>query len=196
MTPNSKLEAVNIMLSAIGEAPVNRLSSGLVEAETAETILTQVSRSVQSEGWHFNRETNVEIAPNVAGEIILATNTIRADQMVNSNSDLDLTQRGSKMYDRKNHTFAINTSAFLDITYELDFGDLPAVARKYVTIKAARILQDNIVGSEALHSFQREDEMQALFELKDYENETADYNIGDNYDVFRVVDRVGTKRVY
>lgn len=196
MTPNSKLEAVNIMLSAIGEAPVNRLSSGLVEAETAETILTQVSRSVQSEGWHFNRETNVEIAPNVAGEIILATNTIRADQMVNSNSDLDLTQRGGKMYDRKNHTFAINTSAFLDITYELDFGDLPAVARKYVTIKAARILQDNIVGSEALHSFQREDEMQALFELKDYENETADYNIGDNYDVFRVVDRVGTKRVY
>jgi hypothetical protein len=196
MTPNSKLEAVNIMLSAIGEAPVNRLSSGLVEAETAETILTQVSRSVQSEGWHFNRETNVEIAPNVAGEIVLATNTIRADQMVNSNSDLDLTQRGGKMYDRKNHTFAINTSAFLDITYELDFGDLPAVARKYVTIKAARILQDNIVGSEALHSFQREDEMQALFELKDYENETADYNIGDNYDVFRVVDRVGTKRVY
>ena len=196
MTPNSKLEAVNIMLSAIGEAPVNRLSSGLVEAETAETILTQVSRSVQSEGWHFNRETNVEIAPNVAGEIILATNTIRADQMVNSNSDLDLTQRGGKMYDRKNHTFAINTSAFLDITYELDFGDLPAVARKYVTIKAARILQDNIVGSDALHSFQREDEMQALFELKDYENETADYNIGDNYDVFRVVDRVGTKRVY
>ena len=102
MTPNSKLEAVNIMLSAIGEAPVNRLSSGLVEAETAETILTQVSRSVQSEGWHFNRETNVELAPNVAGEIILATNTIRADQMLNSNNDLDLTQRGGKMYDRKN----------------------------------------------------------------------------------------------
>lgn len=196
MTPNSKLEAVNIMLSAIGEAPVNRLSSGLVEAETAETILTQVSRSVQSEGWHFNRETNVELAPNVAGEIILATNTIRADQMLNSNNDLDLTQRGGKMYDRKNHTFAINTGVSLDVTYELDFGDLPAVARKYITIKAARILQDNIVGSDALHSFQREDEMQALFELKDYENETADYNIGDNYDVFRVVDRVGTKRIY
>jgi len=196
MTPNSKLEAVNIMLSAIGEAPVNRLSSGLVEAETAETILTQVSRSVQSEGWHFNRETNVELAPNVAGEIILATNTIRADQMLNSNNDLDLTQRGGKMYDRKNHTFAINTGVYLDVTYELDFGDLPAVARKYITIKAARILQDNIVGSDTLHSFQREDEMQALFELKDYENETADYNIGDNYDVFRVVDRVGTKRIY
>lgn len=196
MTPNSKLEAVNIMLSAIGEAPVNRLSSGLVEAETAETILTQVSRSVQSEGWHFNRETNVEIAPTVGGEIVLSTNTIRADQMVNSNTDIDLTQRGGKMYDRKNHTFAINSNVFLDVTYELSFEELPAVARKYITIKAARTLQDNIVGSSELHSFHRDDEMQALYELKDYENETADFNIGDNYDVFRVVDRVGTKRIY
>ena len=56
MTPNTKLEAVNIMLSAIGEAPVNRLSSGLVEAETAETILNQINRSVQAEGWHFNKK--------------------------------------------------------------------------------------------------------------------------------------------
>ena len=46
-TPTTKLEAVNTMLSTIGEAPVNNLSSGLVDAETAETILNNVSRSVQ-----------------------------------------------------------------------------------------------------------------------------------------------------
>jgi hypothetical protein len=196
MTPNTKLEAVNIMLSAIGESPVNRLSSGLVEAETAEIILTQTSRSVQAEGWQFNRETNVTVAPNLTGEIILATNTIRADQMVGSNTDIDLTQRGSKMYDRRNHTFKINSPVQLDITYELDFEELPAVARRYITIKSARHLQDNIVGSAELHGFHRDDEAQALFEMKDFENETADYNIADNYDVYRVIDRVGNKRVY
>ena len=37
--PTTKLEAVNIMLSAIGEAPVTKLNSGLVEADIAETIL-------------------------------------------------------------------------------------------------------------------------------------------------------------
>jgi hypothetical protein len=196
MTPNSKLEAVNIMLSAIGEAPVNRLSSGLVEAETAEIILNQTSRSVQAEGWHFNRETNVTIAPDLKGQIVLSTTVLRADQMLNSNIDIDLTQRGNRMYDRKNHTFTINSDASLDIVYELAFEELPAVARKYVTLKAARKLQDNIVGAGELHGFHKEDEVMALAELKDFENETADYNIGNSYDVYRVIDRIGTKRVY
>jgi hypothetical protein len=197
MTPNSKLEAVNIMLSSIGEAPVNRLSSGLVEAETAETILSQTSRSVQAEGWHFNRETDVEIAPTLSGEIILASNTIRADMMNNStNASIDVVQRGQKMYDRQNHTFKVNKAIKLDVVYELDFEDLPSVARRYITVKSARILQDYLVGSPELHSIQADDEMRALIELKDFENESSDYNIGDNYDVYRVIDRIGTKRSY
>jgi hypothetical protein len=196
MTPNTKLEAVNIMLSAIGEAPVNRLSSGLVEAETAETILNQMNRSVQAEGWHFNREKNVTVAPDLAGNINLAANTIRADAMPEHNLDLDLTQRGLKMYDLRNHTYNIGTSVKLDVTYELDFADLPAVARRYITVKAARVLQDHIVGAGDLHTFGMNDEMDALVQLKDFENETADFNIANNYDVFRVFDRVGSKRVY
>jgi hypothetical protein len=196
MTPNTKLEAVNIMLSAIGEAPVNRLSSGLVEAETAETILTQISRSVQAEGWHFNREKDVQIAPDLAGQIVLAANTIRADAMPEHNLDFDLTQRGLKMYDLKSHSYSIGKAVKLDVTYELNFEDLPAVARRYITVKAARILQDQIVGSGDLHSFGTNDEMEALIQLKDFENETADFNIANNYDVYRVFDRVGSKRVY
>jgi hypothetical protein len=196
MTPNTKLEAVNIMLSAIGEAPVNRLSSGLVEAETAETILNQINRSVQAEGWHFNREKNVQVDPTLSGEILLSKNTIRADTMPQHNAEFDLTQRGQRMYDLTNHTYKINTSVKLDIVYELDFEDIPAVARRYITVKAARILQDQLVGAGDLHSFHQGDEMEALIQLKDFENETADFNIANNYDVFRVFDRVGTKRVY
>jgi len=46
MAATTKLDAVNTMLSAIGEAPVNSLSSGLVEAEIAETILNTTYREV------------------------------------------------------------------------------------------------------------------------------------------------------
>ena len=45
----TELEAVNIMLSSIGEAPVNSLSSGLVDAELAQTTLHNVSREVQAQ---------------------------------------------------------------------------------------------------------------------------------------------------
>ena len=43
MAQTTKLEAVNTMLSAIGEAPVTALNLGLVEADIAETILESVS---------------------------------------------------------------------------------------------------------------------------------------------------------
>mgnify|MGYP000641860562 CR=1 FL=1 len=78
-TPTTKLEAVNSMLSTIGEAPVNSLTSGLVDAETAETILNEVSRSVQAHGWNFNSEPDYTVAADIGGNVVLPTEIIRAD---------------------------------------------------------------------------------------------------------------------
>ena len=51
----TELEAVNIMLAAIGEAPINSLIGTLpVDARIAQSTLTEVNKSVQSEGWSFN----------------------------------------------------------------------------------------------------------------------------------------------
>ena len=126
MTPTTKLEAVNIMLSTIGESPVNSLSSGLVDAEMAETILNSVSRAVQSEGWNFNREFNMIMGPTLDGEIVVPNNTLRADATLSADSK-DLVQRGSKMYDKRNHTFKINKDVKLDLVVQLEFEDLPEV---------------------------------------------------------------------
>tara|TARA_Y100000401_G_scaffold4425_1_gene3101 strand:+ start:12654 stop:13463 length:810 start_codon:yes stop_codon:yes gene_type:complete len=57
----TKLEAVNQMLSSIGQARVNQLSSA-GEAGDAQKVLEEIDTAVQSEGWHFNRFHNVELA--------------------------------------------------------------------------------------------------------------------------------------
>ena len=205
MTPTTKLEAVNIMLSTIGESPVNSLSSGLVDAELAETILDATSRAVQSETWHFNREKKVRYSPNLNGEIILPANILKADANIDADSinrqttsglTLDLVQRGNRMYDKRNHTFNIAKTVELDIVVGLDFDDLPEVAKRYITVKSARTFQDRVVGSSTLHGFQEADEARAYYELKETEGDTSDFNILDNYDVFAVVDRISGKRIY
>lgn len=188
MTPLTELEAVNIMLSAIGETPVNSLTSGLVEAELAETILGQVSRSVQTQGWSFNRDIGVELSANNNGEVPLPNNVLSADSLNLYNSK-NLIQRGQKFWDRKELTYIINESVKADLVYELTFTDLPPIARSYITVRAARIFQDRIVGADTLHGFQKIDEDQALIALKDAEAEMQDHNIFNNYDVFRVIDR-------
>ena len=192
MAQTTKLDAVNTMLSAIGEAPVNSLSSGLVEAEVAETILNTVDREVQSMGWHFNTELNKSFAQDTNGHIVLGTDILRADATLKVDSK-DLVQRGLKMYDRKNHTFNIGASAALDVVVQLDFDDLPEVAKRYITLRSTRIFQDRIVGSNTLHDFQERDEQMALIELKEFDKSADDHNIFDNYDVFGVIDRQGRR---
>lgn len=188
MTPTTKLEAVNIMLSSIGEAPVNSLASGLVDAEMAETILNATSREIQSRGWKFNTEKNFRITQNTDGEILLPTNTLKAD-ISSATSDLDLVQRGGRMYNLVSHSYKIGTTVELDLVVFLDFELLPEAARHYITIKAARVFQDRTVGSDTLHGFQERDENFALVEMKDAEGDTGDYNIFSNYAVARVLDR-------
>tara|TARA_B100002019_G_scaffold139326_2_gene120021 strand:+ start:17226 stop:17810 length:585 start_codon:yes stop_codon:yes gene_type:complete len=192
MAGTTQLDAVNTMLSAIGEAPVSSLSSGLLEAEVAETILNTVDREVQSMGWHFNTELNKAYAQDSNGEIILGTDVLRADatQKVDSR---DLVQRGLKMYDRVNNTFTINADTALDVVVQLNFDDLPEVAKRYVVMRATRIFQDRIVGSNTLHDFQMRDEATALAELREFDKAADDHNIFDNYDTFSIIDRQGRR---
>lgn len=197
-TPTTKLEAVNSMLSTIGEAPVNSLTSGLVDAETAETILNEVSRSVQASGWNFNSEPNYTIAANISGEVRLPTEVIRAD-LADSETKFRSTkneyvQRGNKMYDKIKHTYNIGAPLTLDVVVLLNYELCPEVARRYISVKAARIFQERVVGSDTLSAMNRNDEQEALFALREMEGDNGDYNIFDDRSTARVLDRsIGTK---
>ena len=58
ITPTTELQAVNIMLSVIGEAPINTLAgSTTTDVSIAINLLNETSLSVQSMGWNFNTHT-------------------------------------------------------------------------------------------------------------------------------------------
>ena len=71
----TELEAINIMLAAIGEAPVNTLTGSLpVDVKIAQSTLVEINKSVQAEGWSFNTEIDVTLTPNASKEIVLPVN--------------------------------------------------------------------------------------------------------------------------
>ena len=54
-TRTTELEAINTILSTIGESPLNTLSGSLpVDGTMAKNVLNEINREVQSMGWHFN----------------------------------------------------------------------------------------------------------------------------------------------
>ena len=188
-TVTTKLEATNVMLTAIGESPVNTItSSTTTDVSIAIQILDNVSREVQSVGWHFNTDTNYLLAKNSSDQIVLPTNCLRVDNS-NKDADLDLVERGRKLWDRENHTYTITKDIRVNITWFLEFTELPETARRYITIRAARIFQDRMLASETLHAFHQVDELSALSALKEHEGDTRDHSIFDNYSTYRVIDR-------
>ena len=188
------IQAVNMMLTTIGEQPIKNLNdnAGLQDASIAQDILHSTSRQVQSKGWIFNTDLQVTKTPNGKGKFVVEPNILRVDSTSKKRSTTeDIVERAGFLYDRENNTdvFASDATVVVDEITFLPFNSLPEVARRYIAVKAARIFHDRIVGSGVLHRFFQEDELTAWAELLEYQSEVGDFNIFDDYDTFRVVDR-------
>lgn len=195
VSTTTKLQAVNTMLATIGSAPVNQLTGpnapNSADVAMAMNTIDEVSLNVQARGWHFNREEDVTLTPDpVTKEIVVASNVLLVDVDYPNNDGLDITLRGTKIYNKKtNSTQFTGPLEKVDLVRVLEWDELPQAARYYIAIRAARIFQDRVVGSDKHHGYTQQDELIALSNLKKYEGETADHSIFDNYDVYRVIDR-------
>ena len=116
LQPTTKLEAVNVMLTSIGEAPVNSLISGLEDAELAETILESVNKETQSKGWIFNTDLKLSLSPNTDNQIVLPDNYLRVDTRDTlRSSKKDIVERGRKLYDRIGNSFTFTDAVTVDV---------------------------------------------------------------------------------
>jgi len=177
-TPMTKLDAVNICLSSMGEPMINALDGSSVDAQMASDLIDETSRTVQAEGWHWNRERHLLI-PNTLNQINLPANTARVDTVEDSRTT-DVIQRGGKLFNRYENTHTFTDPIRLEIYVILPFEDMPLAAKNYVTYKSARLFQQRVLGSETLSKFNQNDEQRAWLTLLQEEADVADYNMLDD----------------
>ena len=179
---STKLEAVNTMLDAIGEAPVSSLSSGLDDAETAERILNKVTKDILSIGWHVNTDENVSLSPNTDGHVLLPPTVLRVDTVgtdrgINVTSRVDPNDGMRKLFRIKEQSYTFAAPVQVTITHLFDFEGLTHDLQRYITAAAARAFQKSTVASGALDKMLAEEEARALAALNDAEAESEDLNI-------------------
>lgn len=198
LTPTSELEAVNVLLRAINEAPVNSLEGTLpVDVASAVDTVREVSRDVQSRGWRWNTEV-MTLAPDAGGRVLLPTNLLRATP-TNSSDRERYVVRGDYLYNRDDNknTFVFESPVELEVVLFLAFTDLPEAARRYTTLKAARYFQSNQLGSTQMYQMDAPDEMAALTLLQQEETVTSRFNMGTGSRFGRrMLDRRGLWRSY
>lgn len=159
----TELEAVNTLLSIIGEAPVDGLADLTVneisDSALARRTLHEVSRDVQAEGWSWNTDQDVELTPN-GGIVTLPSNTLRATFNANEYPEGQYVVRGLRVYDRQNQTYTIDATSLRvwEHVVQLDWDDLPHQAQQYIVIRAGRIYADRYLNSNAIYVYTVGDE--------------------------------------
>lgn len=185
MASNStKLDAVNIILSNIGQSPVVNLTSGNPIVEMAELTLDEISRTTQAEGWIFNTECGYPIKLNNDNELVYPTNVIQCD--LPAGTGCSTVKREGKLYNRTEHTYdftkyAKNGVVDVDVVWVFDYEDIPEAIKNYIVIRAANVFAGRAVGSTEAVKFGQQEETLARAGALEYETQQGDYNIfGDS----------------
>lgn len=188
----TELEAVNEMLRSVGESPVASISDSAplpADADIALRALRWTNREVQTRPWHWNTERRYPLPINPDGFIVVPNNTLAADPDGDF-ADVDAVVRGSRLYDRENHTYVFEKGITATVTLLLPFEQLPEAARTYIALRAARKFQQGAVGSQILSGYTEADEVEARLHAEYAESDGADWNIlTGSQDTQDIVDR-------
>ena len=188
----TELEAVNLLLSAIGEAAVSSLETATtVEVTQAKNLLSNVNRAAQQKGWHFNTEWDVVLTRDSDDRIPLSESILSVYQ---PGQLMTIRGRSGSMfaYDLDNNTFTWTKNLNNAVTITLlDFIDTPNTFRQYVTTRAARIFQEEIVGQVSAETVNRQEEAEAYADLLDDDAERAGLNVA-----YGTLDMLNTTQIH
>jgi len=164
----TELDAINMMLAVIGEAPISEFSSISANETTdsafAKRTLTETSVTVQGEGWPWNTDNQVNLYPNSSNQYTVPDSVLMCvfDRSVYNNRYV---LRGRTIWDRQEQSFEIpngpNPMVAAQIISILPWDQIPPQAQQYIAIRSARIYSSRYVNSNAIFVYTETDEANA-----------------------------------
>lgn len=173
------MEAVNVLLGTIGEAPVATLEDEQnAEAAMAERIILELHKEGQTRGWTWNREEGFRFMRDAStNEIVVPANVVSftTDRFEWAHR---FQLRGLRVYDKEQRTYELDV-AYLesDVILFLSWDECPEAYNRWTTIRAARVFSERVLTSQAVSQSSAEQETRAWAELLRVENDQQQPNI-------------------
>jgi hypothetical protein len=176
---STELDAVNQILSSVGQAPVTTLDLQNPEVSIVLNSLRDVSRQVLAEGWIFNTERGYELTPDsVTKEIMFPTNALSIDTSTYDYQDTySPVRRNGKLYDLYQHSYQWDTAIKCDIVWLFAFEDIPPAVQGYVIARASRLVATKLVGDKEINALLKEQELMTRAAALEYDCNQGDYSI-------------------
>ena len=176
---DTELSAVNSILGSIGQSPITQLNLttlGNPEIGLVHNLLMEVTKDVQNEGWHFNKEDNVKRSPDANGNFLIPNDYLRFDihgGLYDKNRDV--VKKNGKLYDNVHHTDVFTQDFYFDITYLRNFEDIPSAIQRYIIASASVRTATQLVSNAELVKLLQLQEAQTRSNALEYDCEQGDH---------------------
>jgi hypothetical protein len=155
------------------------LVDAFTEGQVAIDLLEEVSREFQSRGWRFNTVLDVTLALS-SGTIAVSSNVLDAWPYLLERTAPEREQswvlRGTQLFNLEDNSTTFTEAQRANIIYMIDWHDLNEPAKRYVTIRAARKFQQDMIGAREKDGFNEEAELQALRDFRRSERRSTQPN--------------------
>lgn len=172
-----ELDAVNDILNSIGQASVTSIDQTNPDVSLAYRTLLSISREVQSEGWSFNQEYDVQFSvDSVTKKIAVPSDIINIDA-TKEYYQYDTVVRNDFLYDRCEQTDIFDVDFIkCNITRLYSFDNLPHYVKDYIVARAAAVTSTRIVGDPTQYRLLKEREVEARSRLLENDCKIGDYS--------------------
>ena len=177
-----ELGAINEMLSAIGEPPVNTLDGEAnLDVANALRILENVNREIQAKGWTFNIEKNVPLYPDAFSGLIPFELDIL--NMRSSETSTPYVNLGGYVYDRLSRKDTFEGPINVDIIRQRTLEEMPECFRRWIVVRASKRFAGRFLADPSTIDMLNYEENEARMDCNTYELDYGNYNAlqGDNY---------------
>lgn len=190
------LDAVNELLRAVRTAPVNSIESGNVRAALAEDALNTERRKVCALGWWFNQDRQVTLTPNASQQIVIPSTYLKVDKYdIYDRTVPDITVRGALLYNKTDKDFTFAENIDVNVTYLIDWEDLPYEIQNMVTKEAKITFVENTLDPSAVTPWMVEELREARALANQVNAQNSNFNmLTGNDTTFDIVNRRRNRR--
>lgn len=177
----NKLRLVNKCLEAIGEMPLelDTLIEDIVigtDAYVAISSIDDATLEVLTEGWMFNIDKRYKLTPDLNGKIGIPESVLNIDGG-SYNTRGDLVIKNSQLYSRQNQSFEFEKEVFVDITWFVDYADMPSSIFNYIGVKASNRFQYKVITDTTLYKMLAQEESEWRMRVEKEEFKNQDFNL-------------------
>lgn len=178
LTPLTKLDAVNEICGAMGEAPVDTLeNSENVDTINAVRMLEAETRTIQVMGWTFNTINPFILIPDEHSKRILWDDAILSIQFDDKRI---VRKRDEWLYDVTNNTDRFDAPLTAKVIQYVPFEEMPQVFRQYITVRTANHFVARYLGDPTIMQELQKEEAQAYMQMMENEITLEQSNILQN----------------